>query len=122
MPVALTQKNMPVLIDVIINEKLNDPGCHRQRISRRRFIPSRIENVVLDNVIVNNVCHYRLLYKEFIEPIVDNYDFIFIDCPPTMGQAVTAASLICRYNLRTTKSRQIQRKGIKNSKSEKLKI
>ena len=27
----------------------------------------------------------EFILRELIEPIVDNYDFIIIDCPPSLG-------------------------------------
>tara|TARA_B110000879_G_scaffold187910_1_gene250170 strand:+ start:591 stop:1598 length:1008 start_codon:yes stop_codon:yes gene_type:complete len=80
------------LIDVVKNESSLknaiisiNPGLD--------LIPSRIENVVLDTTIINDRMSVDLFYRNLLEEVQDHYDFIFIDCPPTLGLAVTAASL-----------------------------
>lgn len=85
-------ENYPVLIDVIKGDA-NIEDCIVSICDGLDLIPSRIENVILDNEIVNRRLPLDNLYANLLEPIAENYDFIFIDCPPTMGQAVTAASL-----------------------------
>lgn len=82
------------------------------------LIPSRIENVVLDNVIVNERLPLHTLYNDLLEPIANNYDFIFIDCPPTMGQAVTAASLYADIILAPLNPDKFSAKGLKILKCE----
>ena len=82
----------PALIDVVKGDALLsdaiiniNPGFD--------LIPSRIENVVLDTIIVNDRMSVELFYSNLLEDIQEKYDYIFIDCPPTLGLAVTAASL-----------------------------
>lgn len=82
----------PVLIDVIKGDaKIED--CIIPICDGIDLIPSRIENVILDNEIVNKRLPLDKLFANIFESIEENYDFIFIDCPPTMGQVVTCASL-----------------------------
>lgn len=110
-------EDKPVLIDVI-----NDNVDIRDAIVRISdgidLIPSRIENVILDNVIVNERLPLDHLYHDMLAPIVDNYDFIFIDCPPTMGQAVTAASLYADIVLAPLNPDKFSAKGLKILKHE----
>lgn len=84
--------NSPVIIDIFEgNSNINDalvnvyPGID--------LIPSRIENVVLDNKLALSKSPLHTFLDDIISPIENNYDFIFIDCPPTMGHSVSAASL-----------------------------
>ena len=82
----------PVLIDVIqenlsiVDSMVNvHPGID--------ILPSRIDNAVLDNVFsVNNLPVDRELKKR-IKQLKNHYDFIFLDCSPSLGAVVTAAAL-----------------------------
>lgn len=114
---GIDAENRPVLIDVITNESSIEDAI--VNISDGvDLIPSRIENVILDNVIVNERLPLHTLYKDLLEPIASNYDFIFIDCPPTMGQAVTAASLYADTILAPLNPDKFSAKGLKILKRE----
>lgn len=107
----------PVLIDVIKGEaKIED--CIVNLSKGLDILPSRIENVILDNEIVNKRLPLDKLYHNILGPIEDNYDFIFIDCPPTMGQAVTAASLYADVILAPLNPDKFSAKGLKILKQE----
>jgi chromosome partitioning protein len=107
----------PVLIDVINGDAVISDAI----VSLSEgvdLIPSRIENVILDNVIVNKRLPLHELYNDLLAPIAKNYDFIFIDCPPTMGQAVTAASLYADIILAPLNPDKFSAKGLKILKGE----
>ncbi len=107
----------PVLIDVINGDaSIKDAVVNLSE--GVDLIPSRIENVILDNVIVNERLPLHELYNDLLEPIARNYDFIFIDCPPTMGQAVTAASLYADIILAPLNPDKFSAKGLKILKRE----
>jgi len=85
-------KNSPVMIDIINNQSsIQDaiipiaPGIS--------ILPSRIENAVLDNCLMLNKHPLDRVYKELLNEIGSSYDLIIIDCPPALGQSVTAATL-----------------------------
>lgn len=115
---GIDAEDKPVLIDVITNDDLDIRDAIVHVSDGVDLIPSRIENVVLDNVIVNERLPLHTLYKDLLEPIADNYDFIFIDCPPTMGQAVTAASLSADIILAPLNPDKFSAKGLKILKRE----
>jgi len=84
--------NSPVMVDVIndinlINSAVINiaPGID--------ILPSRIENAVLDNHLMLNKHPLDRVYKSIIDKVIDNYDLVVIDCPPALGQSVTAATL-----------------------------
>ena len=107
----------PVLIDVIKGEASIE-DCIVKLANGLDLLPSRIENVVLDNEIVNKRLPLDKLYRNLLGPIESNYDFIFIDCPPTMGQAVTAASLYADVILAPLNPDKFSAKGLKILKQE----
>ncbi|MBA2655619.1 MAG: AAA family ATPase [Tatlockia sp.] len=114
---GIDAEDKPVLIDVLTdNVKISEAIINvSQGID---IIPSRIENVILDNVIVNERMPLDHLYRDMLAPIAKNYDFIFIDCPPTMGQAVTAASLYADIILAPLNPDKFSAKGLKILKHE----
>jgi chromosome partitioning protein len=114
---GIDAEDYPVLIDVIKGEaKIDD--CIVRISNGLDLIPSRIENVILDNEIVNRRLPLDKLYNNILGAIENNYDFIFIDCPPTMGQAVTAASLYADIILAPLNPDKFSAKGLKILKQE----
>ncbi|WP_131795886.1 ParA family protein [Fluoribacter gormanii] len=110
-------ENYPVLIDLLKNEA----SIHDSVVTVSNgldLIPSRIENVILDNEIVNGRYPLEKLYNSLLSPIENKYDFIFVDCPPTMGQAVTAASLYADTILAPLNPDKFSAKGLKILKQE----
>jgi chromosome partitioning protein len=110
-------ENYPVLID-LIKGSANIEDSIVSLSDGFDLIPSRIENVILDNEIVNKRMPLDKLYSNLLETIEDNYDFIFIDCPPTMGQAVTSASLYSDIILAPLNPDKFSAKGLKILKQE----
>ena len=110
-------EDYPVLIDVIKGD-CSIKECVVRISDGLDLISSRIENVVLDNEIINKRLPLDKLYSNLLEPIEDDYDFIFIDCPPTMGQAVTAASLYADVIIAPLNPDKFSAKGLKILKQE----
>src|SRR3990167_10931875 len=75
---GIDPENRPGLIDVL-TEGLDIKDAIVSISDGIDLIPSRIENVVLDNYIVNEKYPLHTLYSDLLEPIAHNYDFIFID-------------------------------------------
>lgn len=114
---GIDAEDKPVLIDVI-TDKMDIEEAIVKISDGVDLIPSRIENVIMDNIIVNERLPLHTLYKDLLEPVLNNYDFIFIDCPPTMGQAVTAASLCADIILAPLNPDKFSAKGLKILKRE----
>lgn len=108
----------PILIDAIKDKGVSIQDCIVNICDGIDLIPSRIENVILDNEIVNRRLPLDKLYANLLEPIEKNYDVILIDCPPTMGQAVTAASLYVDTVLAPLNPDKFSAKGLKILKQE----
>ena len=82
----------PVMVDIINDNNLINnaiiniaPGID--------ILPSRIENAVLDNHLMLNKHPLDRVYKSIINQLMSAYDLVIIDCPPALGQSVTAATL-----------------------------
>lgn len=110
-------EELPVLIDIVKGDvTISDSIVNIAH--GVDLIPSRIENVILDNVLVNERLPLHTFYSDLLEPIINSYDFIFIDCPPTMGQSVTAATLFADVVLAPLNPDKFSAKGLKILKQE----
>ncbi len=85
-------ENKPILID-IIRDNLLIEDCMVPVINGLDLLPSRIENAVLDNLFALNSLPVDRELTKRVKVLKNKYDFIFIDCPPSLGQAVTSAAL-----------------------------
>lgn len=104
--------NKPVLIDFIEeNIPVSEGIIHLA--DGLDLIASRIENVILDNALINRRLPLHTFFSDLLNPISDNYDFIIIDCPPTMGQSVTAANLYADTILTPINPDKFSAKGLK---------
>lgn len=88
----INAENLPVMVDVLkdkipLEETLVNIG------SGIDLIPSRIENAVLDNVIMLDRLPIDLVYKKRLQGLKSKYDLILIDCPPALGQSVAAVAM-----------------------------
>lgn len=114
---GIDAEERPVLIDVVTGTaKIQD--CVVSLCEGLDMIPSRIENVVLDNWIINNRLGLHTFFENILAPIEKNYDYIFIDCPPMMGQLVTCASLYSDIILAPLNPDRFSAKGLKILKEE----
>lgn len=86
-------EDTPVLIDLLDDPEL-DPRDSIISVSKGMdLVPSRIENVILDNTILLKKMDIRSVFVNLYGDIIDEYDFVFLDCPPTVGTAVSAVTL-----------------------------
>lgn len=84
--------NHPVMIDVLNNDaSIEESIVHLH--TGLDMIPSRIENVVLANTINNKNLNIEKMFDFMLEGVIDNYDFIFIDTPPTLTKDISAVDL-----------------------------
>jgi chromosome partitioning protein len=85
-------ENLPVFVDMF-NSDLHLEDLIINVSPGLDLIPSRIENAILDNVLMLKRLPLDRVYRDKIQKIRKNYDFIIFDCPPNLGQSVSAAAL-----------------------------
>ena len=91
--------------DVIINELEAKKAIQHTKIETLDVLPSRIELAGAEVELVSMMARERKL-RTALKPLVSEYDYIFIDCPPSLGlltlNALTAAQTLlvpiqCEY-------------------------
>ncbi len=93
------------IYDVVINNVDIEDVISATEIENLEIAPSTIQLVGAEVELVSKMSRENKL-KFAMEPILDRYDFIFIDCPPSLGlltiNALTAANTVlvpiqCEY-------------------------
>lgn len=108
---GINAEEKPVLID-IINNKLNIQDCLVNVIDGLDILPSRIENAVLDNLFALNSLPVDRELKKRIQILKSTYDFIFIDCPPSLGAVVSSAAIAADYIIIPVDPEKFSLKGL----------
>ncbi len=100
------EKNLPYSsYDVLINDRDIANSIHKTMIDTLYLLPSRADLSGAEVELVNEMARETRL-KTATQKIKDDYDFIFIDCPPSLGlltlNALTAADTVmipiqCEY-------------------------
>ena len=99
-------KNLPYSsYDVIINEREITNSIHKTMIDTLHILPSNTDLSGAEVELVTEIARETRL-KNAIEKVREEYDFIIIDCPPSLGlitlNALTAADTVmipiqCEY-------------------------
>jgi len=82
----------PVLID-IINDNKSFTECIVNVLPGIDILPSRIENITLDTAMVLKRQSLDNVFSKHINQLKKSYDLILFDCPPAIGESVTASIL-----------------------------
>ncbi len=109
--------DIPVMIDLV--EKHSSAKDSIIQVEEGIYLlPSRIENVTLDSKLALSKAPLHTVFNNILAPIEDDYDFIFIDCPPMMGHSVTAAALYSDLVLMPLNPDKFSAKGLMILKDE----
>ncbi len=93
------------IYDVIINRESIENAIIATKVPNLDILPSHINLVGAEVELVQVIAREQLL-REALEKIKDNYEFIIIDCPPSLGiltlNALTASNAVlipiqCEY-------------------------
>lgn len=83
----------PVLVDLLDDSSMKIEDSIVNVIPGLDILPSRYDNSVLDNFIMLKQVPLQKVLKSKIDPLRSKYDLILIDCPPSLGQSISAAVL-----------------------------
>ena len=99
------RKDFPCSYDVLIDDVPAAEAIRPTMIEKLDVLPSRIELAGAEVELVSMMAREQRL-KTALEPLKDRYDYIFIDCPPSLGlltlNALTASDSLlvpiqCEY-------------------------
>lgn len=82
----------PVMID-FLTKKLNIKDLMVPVIEGLDILPSRVENALLDNTLMVGKFPLDKVLSKPLNALKEIYDIVIVDCPPSIGQAVTAVAL-----------------------------
>ena len=86
-----------VLVHVIKGAvELEDIVCHHSEFLD--FIPSSLDNSRLE-LELNKAINYKTFLKDLFAPIIERYDLIILDCPPTLSKITTLATCAADFVL-----------------------
>ncbi len=88
----IKSQDKPVMVDIISDDLSIEEGIINVS-EGLDILPSRIENVVLDNTLMLRRFPVDRVYQELLSPLRQKYDLIVVDCPPALGYSVAATAL-----------------------------
>ena len=99
------KKEFPCSYDVLIDDVPAGDAIRPTMIEKLDVLPSRIELAGAEVELVSMMAREQRL-KQMLEPVKERYDYLFIDCPPSLGlltlNALTASDSLlvpiqCEY-------------------------
>ena len=91
---GLDSEELPTFFDIIRNDISIDEATISVT-SNLHLIPSSMDLSFLDRFLQMNNENLADVFKDKIETISDNYDYIVFDCPPAISSATAAATAGC---------------------------
>lgn len=90
---GINAQEYPVLIDLLDDQSIKTEDAIVRVMPGLDILPSRYDNSVLDNFIMLKQVPLQKVLKSKLDPLRSVYDLILIDCPPSLGQSISAAVL-----------------------------
>ena len=111
-------KNIATLIDDVINKKnknnnVNEAIYPVESIENLFIIPSIID-LASKETLLNTVTAKELTLKRILDKVKENYDFIFIDCGPSLGNLTINALSASDYLIIPTEADYLSYRGLKD--------
>lgn len=110
-------EELPVMVDVL-EGGINLKDTIVNVSEGLDLIPSRIENAIIDNVIMLKRYPLDRVYKDQFIELKKNYDLIIVDCPPALGQSVAAVALAADTIIAPVTPEEFSLSGLKISFQE----
>jgi chromosome partitioning protein len=88
----INANDQPIMID-IVNDKLSLSNNLVEVLDGLHFLPSRVDNALLDNTLLLGKHPLDKVFTKPIQNLKKMFDIIVIDCPPSIGPSVVAAAL-----------------------------
>lgn len=91
------QPNAKTIYDVLVNKESVSKVILQTRIENLHIVPSVIELAGAEVELVSSMSRENIL-KKALEPVAKDYDFVLIDCPPSLG-LLTINGLVAANNV-----------------------
>lgn len=82
------------------------------------LIPSDLDNAALDNYFAIKSINLETFVRQKLEPIISNYDFIFIDCNPSLSKLNNSIALASDEVIIPANPDKFSSKGVKKTIEE----
>lgn len=110
-------EELPVMVDML-KDNIDIKDVIVNISAGLDLIPSRIENAILDNVIMLNRLSLDRVYRERFKELRKEYDLIVFDCPPALGQSVASIALTADIVIAPVTPEEFSLSGLKITTQE----
>lgn len=112
---------MPIMID-ILEDNIPIEKTIIPILPGLDLLPSRLENAIIDNTIMLKRLPLDRIFKEKFNHLKQKYDLIIIDCPPALGQSVSASILASDLLIAPVTPEKFSLSGLKVTSQEVLEL
>lgn len=84
-------KKDPTILDVIMGNRSTIQDIIVPITDFLHIVPSNLNIANLDLQLIHGNENLKEIFSQIFQPVLDSYDLIFIDCPPSLSRVTTAA-------------------------------